>query len=190
MQVSSQEPPDITGVLKVERQDLLKLIQALELQLAASECVPSQPVEPTLDPERDVTEDGVDRGAWNRGDIGLLEGCWELDGEDYRVRNASTGSITTYTQWEMCFDAAGNGRQSLSSPSGVTCEESVEARFSGEGELQLSDPRRVQCSNDTYIFRRDSRCTLGDDDVATCTVEQPDDEEGGSATVRLRRKEG
>lgn len=170
-------------LIQQERTDLLSKIRGLERELASQIC------EPTQNHLAALNGDGIDEDAWLRQELTALEGCWELDGQDFNVRNVQTNSITSYNVWEICFDANGDGRQTLSAENGKTCEGVNSATFEEDGKLRISDLTAVECSDDTVIFRRESLCTLTAEGRAECRTTQPDDTLGGQSNVRLRRKE-
>lgn len=169
--------------MQQEQSYLLAEIRLLERTLAAQICEPDSNQSATLN------EDGIDEDAWIRQDLTALEGCWELDGQDFIVRNVETNVTTSYNVWEICFDADGDGQQTLSAESGQTCEGGNRATFEGDEKLRISDLAPVQCSDDSVIFRRETVCSLTAEGRAECLLSQPDDPRGGQSNVRLRRKE-
>lgn len=133
--------------------------------------------------ETPIPED-IDREAWASRDIGLLEGCWELESR-FSTRNQQTGVTSQYGVWEMCFDANGLGREEMRSDSGSVCSGPVQGSFDSAGRLQIIEPADLPCSDGGFIFRLESQCELNDDGTARCVVSQP--EPGGSTTVEFRR---
>jgi hypothetical protein len=170
-------------LVQQERTDLLSEIRRLERDLASQICEPAQNHLAALN------ADGIDEDAWLRQELTALEGCWELDGQDFNVRNVQTNTITSYNVWEICFDANGDGRQTLSAEDGKTCEGGSSATFEEDGKLRISDLAAVECRDDSVIFRRETVCTLTAEGGAECRSTQPDDARGGQSNVRLRRKE-
>ncbi|MEP3052870.1 hypothetical protein [Ascidiaceihabitans sp.] len=152
--------------------DLQRRIFELERELAARQCVKAPP-----DPTAPMTDE-----AWNAQDLEMLYGCWALD-TTYRTRDVDTGEIRSYAQWQMCFDAHGNGTQTMQSNDGVTCEGTVRAEFSG-GSLQFIEPGNLACGDTGYIHKRQITCTQ-DGAGAICETLQP--ETGGKATVGFDR---
>ncbi|MEJ6477532.1 MAG: hypothetical protein QNL92_02485 [Octadecabacter sp.] len=170
-------------LMQQEQGDLLAEIRLLERALATQICESDSNQSATLN------EDGIDENAWLRQDLTALEGCWELDGQDFIVRSVETNLTTSYNVWEICFDANGDGQQTLSAESGQTCEGGNRATFEGDEKLRISDLAPVQCSDDSIIFRRETVCSLTAEGRAECLSSQPDDPRGGQSNVRLRRKE-
>lgn len=169
---------------------LLRDIRRTENELAARQC---EAVPPTPAPEPAAPPDsaGIDPGIWNRGDIRVLDGCWELD-SDFRTRDIQTGRITHYTQWEMCFDREGRGRETMTATNGTTCRGAVSGRFLDRGatgslqRLEVREPGNLRCSDGSYIHQRIITCELAGDGSASCVNFQP--ETGGRGEVRLRRR--
>jgi hypothetical protein len=185
-------PPELeaTALRLVALDDLNATLErevaALERELGALQCTavhprvaaaPSPPVVAAPAPQ-------IDSEAWARRDLGVLEGCWSLD-SNYSTRNERTGRITDYTEWRMCFDRAGAGRAEMLGTNGVACSGPVTGRFAGDGSLGVTEAGNLQCSDQTFIYRRDLACTLTGDVAASCQVTQPD--VGTTSTVRLRR---
>ena len=178
--------------LKQRNESLRRDVVAAERALAQLQCdaVYEQPLPvappPTLpDPAPAPT---IDEDAWRAGDLGALNGCWDLD-SNYRVQHIQTWAITHYTQWRMCFDANGGGTEEMTATNGTRCKGSVSGQFDGAGHLAIDEPGNLQCSDGTMIFQRVLNCALSGDGTASCTETQP--ELGRTSTVRLRRsKEG
>ncbi|MBD0865453.1 MAG: hypothetical protein GDA36_07540 [Rhodobacteraceae bacterium] len=184
-----------TDALLERRRALLAEIQGLERGLGLRSCAPVPPPAPEPIPQQQAeTPDGIDTEAWNNQDVTLLEGCWILDGEDYHVSDINDPrKITRFTEWEMCFDAHGQGEQTLYGthlPTGAAkyCAGNTSAAFDERGHLVLSDAANVQCDN-SYIYRRVTTCELIEHGRAQCFTVQPDSPgRGGSDEVRLKRK--
>ncbi len=128
---------------------------------------------------------GLDAEQWAAQDIRVLKGCWLLD-SDYRVREVTTGEISTVVVWQMCFDAEGNGDQDFRFDSGTTCESANSARFNDAGQLVILDPDDVPCSDNSRIFRREIACDLQEDGTADCLSRQPD-RGGRQSSVKIRK---
>ena len=181
-----------------DRRDLVDRIRGLEQRLSAMQCTPqpavapppaqSTPVAPAAAPPATSNPD-IDQEAWNRGDVSLLQGCWELDGEDYIVRDSVTNKITAFNVWDICFDDQGKGNETMSSPSGVTCEQRVTASFGADQTLNLADVAAVECSSGFSIYRREVACNLTSEGRAECISRQPESNATNGALVQLRRKE-
>ncbi|KRA52993.1 hypothetical protein ASD80_14435 [Devosia sp. Root635] len=181
------EAEDVLAALTDENQALQREIFLLERNLGGMQCEAEFDVAQLAPPvvaTGPVEDAPIDAEAWETGDVGLLDGCWELD-SDLRVENVSTGALTHFTQWNMCFDASGSGRERMAATDGTACEGAVSGAFDGSGALSIREPGNLSCSNDSYIYQRDLQCSLGVDGRAICNVQQP--ELGRHSTVRLRR---
>lgn len=156
-------------------------IAALEQQLAGLECTALPP------PPPDDTPSGLAPDAFRDNDISIMEGCWELQSE-YNVRHIRTGEITSFRDWRICFDAAGNGREEMRATNGVSCEGQLSGRI-GSGQLSMAEPGNLICSNGFEIFRRDITCSLDAQGVANCSTYQPEIDGRGTATLRRAGRE-
>ncbi|MCB2137321.1 MAG: hypothetical protein KDE08_15500 [Rhodobacteraceae bacterium] len=175
-----------------QRNESLRLdIAQAERALARMQCevVHAAPLPPARPPELPniSTPPVIDEEAWRAGDLGALNGCWDLD-SDYRVEHIETHVITHYTQWRMCFDGTGHGTEEMTATNGTRCAGNVTGSFNGAGLLGIDEPGNLQCSDNTMIFRRVLSCALAGDGTASCTENQP--ELGRTSTVRLRRSNG
>lgn len=126
---------------------------------------------------------GLDRERWEEQDVGLLEGCWSL-ASDYSIRNVDTGEISEVEAWEMCFDASGEGSQTLRMTDGSTCTGEVAAGFEPDGRLRINDIGNPDCG-DTYIYERRILCELAPGGAADCISRQP--ETDSRSRVRIAR---
>jgi hypothetical protein len=138
-------------------------------------------IEPEEPPAKDLTEEDFDRG-----DVSVLEGCWELDSV-YRTRNLETGRVYVYDKWSICFNETGQGVERMRADSGETCVGPVTGQFT-ESSLKIIEPANLVCSGSTQIFRRELDCSLDGQRRANCTVRQP--EMDTTSTARLRRATG
>lgn len=154
-------------------------ILQLERRLAAKTCV-ARDVDPIL------PEPEIDTRAWNSRDIGALAGCWDLESVFTTVDQA-TGQELPFDTWNICFDSAGNGRETMRAPNGTVCSGSITGAFSDAGELNLNQPGNLQCSDGTFIFRLASACVLQEDNRVQCRVHQPETQR--STTIDFRRAE-
>lgn len=159
-------------------------VSELETRLARMSCRP-EPPPPAPPPPEPEPPGGLDAEQWQEQDIRLLEGCWALD-SFYQITEVTTGATSTVSDWDMCFDSAGNGNQTIRFDNGTTCTEETTAQFNAAGKLEIHDKGDVHCSDRSYIFRRVSTCDLEPDGTAACKTVQP---ERGPATsdVRIRR---
>ncbi|MEM9318459.1 MAG: hypothetical protein AAGA70_05580 [Pseudomonadota bacterium] len=167
---------------------LIREIAALEAELATQQCtaVYPPPEIPTFDLPPPQPE--IDERAWNDRDIAVLEGCWALD-SNYRIRNNQTGIVTEFNEWTMCFTQDGGGREEMRSSDGaVTCAGPVTGSFNAGGGLVVAEPGNLQCSDDTFIYRRNLTCNLDGQGAANCVVVQP--EVDTRDEVRLQRATG
>ena len=107
--------------------------------------------------------------AWEEQETDFLEGCWTLI-SDYATQDINTGEVFSVESWQMCFDADGNGQQTLTYENGVTCESDVEAEFTEDGRLQVPDLDDVQCDNNSRILQRMMVCDRRPDGTAYCVT--------------------
>ena len=126
---------------------------------------------------------------WKSGKISTLKNCWKLTGDQYEIEDVNTGSITTFHNWELCFDENGAGNQKLVSTS-INCSGNITAKFNDDGSLQILDETDVNCSNQSIIFRREMKCTLNLAGRAKCGAYQPGQGRGGSSFELVRKLEG
>jgi hypothetical protein len=164
-----------------ERRALADRIAALQLDLAQRQC----PIEEAAQ-ARSAAEPGyIDSEAWEDRDVSLLEGCWELD-SDLSFIDRVTNELREAEGWNMCFDAQGNGSQTLSLAGDVTCSsDRVSAAFDASGDLVIRDNADLECSDNTYVFERIITCALAVDGTAACQSRQP--ETGSQSSLSLRR---
>lgn len=147
----------------------------------APEALPIFEIEPEEPPVEDLTEEDFDRG-----DVAVLEGCWELDSV-YRTKNWETGRVYVYDKWSICFNETGQGVERMRAVSGETCVGPVTGEFT-ESSLKIIEPANLGCSGRTEIYRRELDCSLDEQGRANCTVHQP--EMDTTSTARLRRATG
>lgn len=183
---------DRLAIAAAEADQLQREIAFLERELAAIPCTAIHPVEDVPDPDPpaeqaripEPTEPEIDSRKWERRDIGVLNGCWELD-SNYSARHIRTGEVTHFNQWTMCFDTDGSGTEEMRATNGTRCQGNVGAEFDGGGSLVISEPGNLACDDRTFIYRRVTSCRLNARGVARCQVNQP--ELGRTSSVRLRR---
>ena len=161
------------AALDDRRLELERTIYGLERELAAIQCTATGP---------DRTRPLVPRG-WENESREMLFGCWDVS-LGYRTRDVDTDAVAQYSQWQMCFDAKGEGRQIMRDTAGVTCEGPVTAQYSGGG-LALIEADNLPCSDGGYIHRREISCRIDTEGGAVCSTLQP--ETGGAADVSLVR---
>jgi len=143
--------------------------------------IPAPVPAPVAPPEPEA----IPEDAWQERDIGFLEGCWELD-TDYQVQHVQTGAISRAQSWQVCFDATGEGRQTLIFDDGTQCTGPMLGSFAEEGSLQLQDEGNLRCDNGTYIYERLLTCQRADPATAQCDSFQP--ETGGRDDVIFRHR--
>ena len=184
---------DRTADLGIETASLVSEVQALERQLAGLQCVaeppppPPPPPPPKPKPAKKPaakTDSGLKPGAFDNRDISVMKGCWRLVSE-YQTSNIRTRKLTTFRQWNVCFDDKGNGRQTMRATNGVKCDGTLKGRIDGRKRLVMRERKNLRCSNGSYIYRRDITCTLDSAGRANCVSVQP--EVGGRGTAILRR---
>ncbi len=163
---------------------LWREVAFLERELALLQCTADLPEPPPPAAVVPPPAPPIDAEAWQRRDIGAMDGCWELD-SDYRTQNDRTGEITHFTEWTMCFDGDGQGRATMRATNGTTCAGPVAGQFASDGRLVVTEAGNLACSDATFIYRRELGCALLDGGAASCGVDQP--QVGRSSTVLLRR---
>ena len=176
------EAEDRFAALHNQNRALKESILRHERELALLNCAPDSqqrvsPAELTPQPE------AIDREDWEDRQIGLLEGCWELDSL-FETTEQTTGVKTRYNQWTMCFGANGAGQEEMRADNGASCSGPVQGFFDSDGSLIIEEPDNLPCS-DGYIFRLISNCKLNEHGTANCVVTQP--EVGSSGNVEFRR---
>lgn len=183
------DPAQDGAAAAAARRDALEVeIAALERRLGALPCptpaaAPEPPAEAPPDPA--PAEAPIDADRWRERDVGLLEGCWNLD-SDYRLFDNATQSVVGVRSWEACFDAAGGGRQTVVFENGVTCSGPIGAEFDGGGRLVLRDGGDVPCDQNRHIIARTISCELNDAGTADCNSRDRRSD-GPGQPVRLRR---
>ena len=182
--------PDALEVLESERAALLRQINGLERQLAQLRCVaappPAPPVVAEAPPAPPDALPQADREAFRNRDLAAMQGCWELDSE-YRTRDRRTGRITQWSDWNICLDADGRGREWMRSNRNDTCEGRVTATFDPSGSFVVREPANLRCTGGFYIYRRVVTCRIDDAGRALCDTFQP--ETGSRGPAQLRRSE-
>jgi hypothetical protein len=90
-----------------------------------------------------------------------------------------------FADWEVCFGADGNGRETMAGSDGTTCAGPIQVRFDADGTLVIDEPADLPCSNGFAIFRREVRCAVDATGTASCRSLQP--EVSGDSPVIMRR---
>lgn len=172
-----------------DNRDLLLRIGALERDLAQLQCKADPPPPPPPPPPKPKpkpkpkTPSGLDPDAFDRNDISVMKGCWQLS-SNYSTVNIRTRKVTHYNYWRICFDQNGNGTEEMRATNGVRCKGSLQGRMPGNGTLKIREPGNLQCDNGAMIFRRDIDCRLDNAGRAHCDVRQPSKGTHDRATLR------
>lgn len=153
---------------QTQRQRALETeIQRLELALLGAPACPRAATAAEAAPE------SIPEQAWNRREVGFLEGCWALE-SDYRVKHVQTGAVRRVASWQVCFDRAGHGRQTLTFDDGQSCSGPMSGAFGDQGRLMLRDAGNVPCADNTFIYERHMTCERTDGAHAHCLSVSPD----------------
>jgi len=127
---------------------------------------PDAPEAPRAEDDADRPAEPIPEEQWEERDLSLLEGCWTLI-SDYGVTRRDTLETIRVTDWEMCFERNGAGRQTLVFEDGTRCESGIGANFEGEA-LNVIDGGHVRCSDGSAINQRVMRCERQPDGTADC----------------------
>ena len=101
---------------------------------------------------------------WERRDLTLLEGCWNLTSEVQIV--SRDGHSEAAALWKMCFDRAGVGKQTEAATN-RSCTGPLAAAFSGD-VLVITMPAR--CSGELNMVIAELKCRRVGDAQADCVV--------------------
>ena len=148
---------------------------------SAHQRTPAPPAAPPAVPPRaDLPQE-----RWDRRDVSLLDGCWNL------TTGISVGpnpaSMVPIRMWRMCFDGQGAGQQTVVLENGATCEGPLAASFGGGDRLHVTQPRACTGSR-LSIGRSDMQCRRVSDAEATCIgTNQQGALSGNTYTGRFRR---
>ena len=180
--------PDPLAEDQVASAALRAEIRALEARLSGLAC-PASPPEPVAEPDPAPEPEPeppptLDKDMIDKADLGDLRGCWALD-SPYRTQNRATGEITDFSEWTVCFDAAGNGTETMQGSNGIRCEGPVSGSFIPGQALVIEEAANLPCSNDMEILQRRVTCRVDGAERASCSSFQP--ESGSSADVIMRR---
>jgi hypothetical protein len=105
---------------------------------------------------------------WDRHDLSLLDGCWDLDTELSIIEHPS-GRIRRIRTLQLCFDSHGHGHQRVTSVDGERCENNETATFQGDNSLRLTDDERCPFPH-APLGRGQWTCERQNDNGATCTL--------------------
>jgi len=109
---------------------------------------------------------------WDRGDLGLLEGCWVLGAESQsRYNHNGVPEMCRVPAGKICFDRNGRGTRetviNCPSVSRITCNAPVTAAFEGS-RLRITQPQ-VNCVPGSVVWHPDTlACTRIGNDLARC----------------------
>ncbi len=127
---------------------------------------PAAPPAPPPAPPAQPPRAALPQERWDRGDVALLEGCWNLD-SNYRTRDVDTGRIDTVRSWRMCFDRNGRGTQTMVYDNNRRCTGPVTGRFEGQ-TLLIDDTADLPCDDRYRILHRLARCERSNENRAEC----------------------
>ena len=117
-------------------------------------------------PAQDIPED-----AWDRRDTAFLEGCWSLISPQ-SLQDTQRGINRPMSDWQICFDAAGNGFQTIGVNDGDSCRGAVRAQFNPAGALTMMSIGDIPCRGGT-VPQIIQECQRLPDGTASCTGRQP-----------------
>lgn len=122
---------------------------------------PPAPAPPAPPPRRaDLPQE-----QWDRRDVGMLEGCWNLT-SSIRVGPTAGGGVPVRT-WKQCFDGQGHGTQDMVLENGNRCSGPLTAAFDGSGRLHVAEPQ--SCRGQGLNMSRSERvCRRTSDAEAQC----------------------
>lgn len=180
--VEDRTQRDMLAAIDLQNSDLAQQIKHLERKLGTLHCKAEAPLPPLPDLKKPMPPSGLTEDAFDDNDIAVMQGCWELS-SNYDVREINTGEITRFRYWQICFDANGNGHEEMRATNGVTCKGPLKGQLNDE-TLTMREPGKLQCSNDSSIFRRDITCRLNGKGGANCETLQPEINGRGAATLR------
>ena len=189
-------PPTLSA--ETERgEELSKLARQLELELAQKnlECAsippppppplelptepgpirPQQTAELKPPPEPPKPPPPLPADRWNKKDLSLLKGCWQL-GHETRTNMAKAGGIElcTVQAGTICFGENGRGERvqnsRCQSTGAYSCKAPVTATFGDGGMLRTTQPK-VTCSPSSITWNSTPNyltCRRVDDTLALC----------------------
>ncbi|MWD30176.1 hypothetical protein E0K89_022130 [Aquicoccus sp. SCR17] len=174
--------------LRSEREEMLTRIAVLENDIGKIQCEARAPeARQASRIPTPLPTPGIDRDAFERGDLDAMTGCWQLMTE-FETETVRTGETTTYNRWHLCFEPDGGGSEILTATNGTTCEGEVSGSFSAAGLFEMERPGNLRCSDGSYIFKTQASCDLDGQGRAICDLYQP--QTGGRDRVEMRRERG
>jgi len=131
---------------------------------------PPPPPPPPPKPKADLPAD-----RWNKGDLSILEGCWQLGRESRGTRVSPRGTeMCVVKAGRICFgkDGAGSRETSMQCPGGdnIFCQTAIAANFPGDTQLHTSQPT-VPCNVPLTVWNGPENalsCTRVSDTLAMC----------------------
>ena len=103
---------------------------------------------------------------WDRGDLAMLEGCWNLD-SSLALVHTRTGEPIPVRSWRMCFDRQGAGTQVMVFGDGTTCSGDAQASFD-RPRLMIDTLRNTPCDRNIHVVRSLAACERVGEDRASC----------------------
>ena len=152
MQVVDQRaPPDSYPYQDVD--NLLKRIRDLEVQLATKSCAYVEYKKKEVPPPEALRKTDLD--AWKRKDLGVLAGCWTLNGSEQEFVPVSCSEegntncpITKSSNAVYCFDSEGVGSVKTEI-NGNFCKAELKAEFSQKNQLIFNELSDQMCPTGT-----------------------------------------
>lgn len=123
---------------------------------------PPSPPPPPPPPRAALPQDG-----WANRDLSLLDGCWHLVTSLTASQNDEPSRRTPVQSWQMCFDRAGRGHQTIRLGDGRQCVGPLSAAFQGD-RLVVNEPGA--CEGQGLTMNRSNRiCRRQNDHQAICS---------------------
>jgi hypothetical protein len=118
-------------------------------QLLCPIAAPPQPAAAPIPQHADLPQD-----RWDRRDLSMFEGCWNLF-TSITVQNDARTTSSEARTWRMCFDGHGIGHQSLVLEDGRSCEGPLGAAFDQGNALRVTED--VPCMGPKLQMSRSER---------------------------------
>lgn len=124
---------------------------------------------------------------WEKKDLGMLEGCWQLGRDTTTTRTIARGTERcTVKAGKLCFGADGSGSREMTMecPTGgtVRCAAPIKAQFGGGSTLGTTQPE-VKCEPASTVWHGPQNgltCRRRSDTLASC-------KDGGGFEHEFRR---
>lgn len=107
---------------------------------------------------------GLTQTLWDKRDLSVLKGCWKLH-NNITLTNDKTKQTTNIQSWQMCFDNAGTGMQTILDADGTSCTGPLEAHFD-DNTLVIAEPQR--CTGSLTLDHGSTSCQRVSADEADC----------------------